>query len=89
MARRRTELTRLRNVIWKLAVGVSAVIAVVSVLAAVDGFIIPIPPFDFGEELDDGLPVAPLLGSAPFAITGLLALVCAWRTVSTRRWPWY
>lgn len=73
MARIKTELTRLPEGVGTLAIGLSAVIIAVSLLAAIDGFLTPIPPFDFGEELEDGFRVAPLLGSALFAATAVLA----------------
>lgn len=68
--------------------GLAVLIAIVSLLAGIDGFVVAIPPFDFGDELEDGFRVAPLLGSALFAATAMLAALCARRGMSQRRWPW-
>lgn len=88
MARLGGELRALPGGVHRTGAWLAALIVVVSLLAGIDGFVVAIPPFDFGDELEEGFRVAPLLGSSLFAATGLAAALCAHRRVSQRRWPW-
>lgn len=75
------------GVVWRVAAGLVAVVAVTSILTRVDGFVTPMPAFDFGDELEDGFRLAPLLGSALFAATAVLAAACGFKLERGSVWP--